>query len=64
MRIKLTHYSLHSRRDYNGYHLRCWALDGSQDGKSEVELDRRENNATPNNQDAIATFSISESIEV
>jgi hypothetical protein len=29
-----------------------------------VELDRRENNTTLNSQDAIATFSISESIEV
>jgi hypothetical protein len=64
MRIKPTHYSLRSRRDYNGYHLRCWTLEGSQDGESWVELDRRENNATLNSQDAIATFSISQSIEV
>jgi hypothetical protein len=34
MHIKPTHYSHYSRRDYNGDHLRCWALEGSQDGKS------------------------------
>jgi hypothetical protein len=64
MRIKPTHYSVRSRRDYNYHHLRCWTLEGSHDGKSWVELDRRENNATLNSQDAIATFSISQSIEV
>jgi hypothetical protein len=64
MHIKPTHYSLRSPRNCNSYHLRCWGLEGSQDGKSWVELDRRENNATLKSQDAIATFSISESIEV
>jgi hypothetical protein len=39
-------------------------LEGSQYGKSWVELDRRDNNATLNNKDVIATFSISESIEI
>jgi hypothetical protein len=39
-------------------------LEGSQDGKSWVELDRRVNNMTLNSQDAIATFSISQIIEV
>jgi hypothetical protein len=58
------HYSLRSRRDSNSYHLRCWTLEGSQDGKSWVELDHRENNATLNSPDAIATFFISQSIEV
>jgi hypothetical protein len=64
MCIRPTHYSLRSHRDHNGYHLRCWPLEGSQDGKSWVELDHRDNNATLNSQDVIATCSISQSIEV
>jgi hypothetical protein len=63
MHIKPTHDSLRSRRDDNTHHVRCWALEGSQDGKSWVALDRRENNAALNNKDVIATFSISESIK-
>jgi hypothetical protein len=64
IRIKPTHYSIRSRRDNNSDHLRCWTLESSQDGESWVELDRRENNTALNSQGVIASFSISQSIEV
>jgi hypothetical protein len=64
MRIKPTHYSIRSRRDYNGNHLRSWTLEGSMDGQSWQELDRRDNNTVLNSQGATATFSISQSSEI
>jgi hypothetical protein len=64
MRIKPTHYSIRSRRDSNSYHLRSWTLEGSMDGQSWQELDRRENNTALNSQGATATFSISQSSEI
>jgi hypothetical protein len=60
-RVNLTHYSIRSRRDYNGYHLRSWALDGSMDGQSWTELDVQMNNTTLNSPGAFASFSISQS---
>jgi E3 ubiquitin-protein ligase HECTD1 len=63
MRIKLTHYSIRTRRDYNGHHLRDWILEGSNDGLSWVELDRRRNDTSLNSQGGIATFSISNGSE-
>jgi hypothetical protein len=63
MKVKLTHYSIQARHNYNGYHLRSWTLEGSNDGLSWVKLDHRENDTTLNSQGAIATFSISEGHE-
>jgi hypothetical protein len=59
MRINLTSYSIRTRRDCNGYHLRSWILEGSIDCKSWIELDRHENDSSLNGQGAIATFKIS-----
>jgi hypothetical protein len=61
--IKPTHYTLRSRRDASGNHLRFWTLKGSRDGSEWIELDRRENNTELNSQGAIATFPISRSDE-
>jgi hypothetical protein len=62
--IKLTHYSLRTRRDYDNRHLRHWVLEGSIGSDSWITLDRRENNTSLNSQGAIATFSISQSSKV
>jgi hypothetical protein len=64
MRIKPSHYSIRSRRDSNDHHMRSWTLEGSMDGQSWEELDRRENNTSLNSQGATATFSISRSSEI
>jgi hypothetical protein len=61
MRVTLTHYSIRSRRDSNGYHLRSWILEGSIDCESWVELDHHANDSSMNSQGAIATFPISSS---
>jgi hypothetical protein len=61
MRVVLTHYSVRSRRDTNGYHLRSWILEGSIDCESWVEMDHHTNDLSLNSQGAIATFSISSS---
>jgi hypothetical protein len=60
MRIKVTHYSIRSRRDANMNHLRFWTLEGSKDGSSWVKVDDRQNDTSLNSQGAISTFSISE----
>jgi hypothetical protein len=44
MRIKLSHYSLSSQSKDNNHFLRSWVLEGSLEGQSWIELDRRENN--------------------
>jgi hypothetical protein len=59
-RVKLTHYSIRTRFDANANHLRFWILEGSNDGSSWVELDRRDNDRSLNTQGATATFSIRE----
>jgi hypothetical protein len=58
MRLTLTHYSIRTRCDCDGYHLRCWSLAGSMDGSSWTELDRREDDRTLNGKGTIGTFSI------
>jgi hypothetical protein len=63
LRINLTDYSIQARRDYNGNHLRSWTLEGSIDGQSWIEFDRRENDTSLNIQGAIGTFSISSSTD-
>jgi hypothetical protein len=59
MQIKVTHYSIRSRRDCEGYHLRFWTLEGSNDGSSWVKLDDRQKDTSLNSAGAIAVFSIS-----
>jgi hypothetical protein len=64
MRIKPTHYSLRSRRDVNGYYMRSWTVEGSIDGQSWIELDRRENTTGLIGLGANVTFSISKLFEI
>jgi hypothetical protein len=63
MRIKVTHYSIRSRRDQNSQHLRFWTLEGSNDGSTWVKLDDRQNDTSLNSEGAISTFSISEGFQ-
>jgi E3 ubiquitin-protein ligase HECTD1 len=63
IQIKVTHYSIRSRRDHNRNHLRFWILEGSTDGLKWVKIDDRQNDTSLNSTGAISTFSISESFE-
>jgi hypothetical protein len=63
IQIKVTHYSIRSRRDSNDHHLRFWTLEGSIDGLKWVKIDDRQNDTSLNSQGAISIFSISESFE-
>jgi hypothetical protein len=63
MQIKVTHYSISSRRDGSSDHLRSWTLEGSKDGLKWVKIDDRQNDTSLNSQGAISTFSISESFQ-
>jgi hypothetical protein len=60
MQISLTHYSIRTDCDYQCYHLRSWILEGSKNGLSWTELDRRENDTTLDSPGVIGTFSIGE----
>jgi hypothetical protein len=42
----------------NSYHLKNWVIEGSIDGTSWSELDRRENNTDLNNSYAVKTFNV------
>jgi hypothetical protein len=42
----------------NNYHLKSWMLEGSADGNSLIELDRRENSSDLNSSFTLKTFSI------
>jgi hypothetical protein len=59
MKIRPTHYSIrmHSSGP-NSFHLKNWVIEGSTDGTSWHELDRRENNTDLNNSYAVKTFNI------
>jgi hypothetical protein len=60
--ITPTHYSLRMNSPGpNHYHLKNWVLEGSPDGNSWIELDRRENNNDLNSSYALKTFSVSRS---
>jgi hypothetical protein len=63
MKIKVTHYSIRTRRDYDANHLRSWILEGSKDGLKWVKIDDRQNDTSLNNKGVISTFSISEGFE-
>jgi hypothetical protein len=56
LRIEPTHYTIRS-----GFysHLMSWAVEGSDDGTSWTEIDRRENNSDLNGERALKTFAIS-----
>jgi hypothetical protein len=60
MRIGVRNYSVRSRCDYNGNHLRFWCLEGSNDGVNWVGIDERVNDGTLNSAGAVATFGIEE----
>jgi hypothetical protein len=57
--MKVTHYSIRARCDYNGYHLRSWTLAGSRDGFNWMLIDDRKNDTSLNNAGVISAFSIS-----
>jgi hypothetical protein len=63
MQIKVTHYSIRTRRDYSNHHLRSWTLEGSKDGLKWVKIDDRQNDTSLNSTGAISAFSISKSFE-
>jgi hypothetical protein len=63
MQIKVTHYSIRTRRDDNSHHLRFWTLEGSKDGSKWVKIDNRQNDTSLNSAGAISVFSISESFQ-
>jgi hypothetical protein len=48
MQIKVTDYSIHSRRGDDGHHLYSWTLEGSQDGLKWVKIDDRRNDTSLN----------------
>jgi hypothetical protein len=62
MKVIPTHYSV---RTYNynpgGHHLKNWVIEGSVDGQSWDELDRRESNSDLNSAYAVKMFSVSDS---
>jgi hypothetical protein len=66
MTIKPTHYSIRSYFTGNpgSHNPKNWVIEGSQDGNSWIELDRRDNNNELNGGDPTRTFSISRSEEV
>jgi hypothetical protein len=59
MKVRPTHYSV---RMYptgrNSYHLKNWVIEGSTDGASWSEIDRREKNTDLNSSLAIKTFEV------
>jgi hypothetical protein len=63
MRIKLTHYSIRSCCTSNAWHLRFWALEGSNDGVKWIGIDNRKNDTSLNRAGAISTFLILEEFQ-
>jgi hypothetical protein len=61
MRIRPTHYSIRSRHDAGpgSAHPKAWVIEGSGDGESWMELDRREENNELSGRNLIKTFAIS-----
>jgi hypothetical protein len=66
MRIEPTHYTIRSyyAGGQGSYNLKNWVIEGSDDGDSWVELDRRGENDQLNARNATVTFTISRSQEV
>jgi hypothetical protein len=62
LRIEPTHYTIRtSKYGPNTFHLKSWAVEGSDDGASWTEIDRRENNSDLNDRSAVKTFAVSRS---
>jgi hypothetical protein len=55
IRIEPTHFMI--RAGYENY-LKSWAVEGSDDGASWTEIDRRENNSDINDWSAVKTFAV------
>jgi hypothetical protein len=55
LRIEPTHYTIWS------FDLQSWTVEGSDDGASWTEIDRRENNSDLNGERAVKTFAVSQS---
>jgi hypothetical protein len=58
LRIGPTHYTL---RAGHGFHLKSWAVEGSNDGASWTEIDRHENNSDLNAYGTVKTFAVARS---
>jgi hypothetical protein len=57
--INPTHYSILTRTDWDGCHLRSWVIEGSNDsGQNWTELDRQSQNCELNGVGVVRTFSI------
>jgi hypothetical protein len=62
LRIEPTHYTIRTfEYDSNHWHLKSWVVEGSGDGASWTEIDRRENNGDLNDAWAVKTFAVSRS---
>jgi hypothetical protein len=59
LRIEPTHYTIWAY--VSGHYLKNWAVDGSADGASWTEIDRRENNSDLNDEYAVETFAVARS---
>jgi hypothetical protein len=59
VRIEPTHYTIRAGYDEQ---LKSWAVEGSDDGDSWTEIDRRENNSDLNSEFALKTFAILQSV--
>jgi hypothetical protein len=59
LRVRPTHCSIRTYNSSpNAAHLKSWVLDGSDDGTTWMEVDRRENNSDLNNKFAVKTFTV------
>jgi hypothetical protein len=59
-----SHYAIRTNsNDIESEHLRNWAVEGSRDGETWVEIDRREDNGELNGYKFTATFSVSKICE-
>jgi hypothetical protein len=61
LRIDPTRYTVRAfYRTPNYAHVKSWAVEGSDDGASWREIDRRENNSDLNDEDAVKTFAVAQ----
>jgi hypothetical protein len=60
-RVRLTEYSI---RTYHGnYHLKSWVIEGSDDGQTWTQIDRRSNTNDLNGWDKFRTYGVSTVVE-
>jgi hypothetical protein len=64
--VNLTHYSIRSSYDGRVSHenLKSWAIEGSLDGNTWIELDRKEPNDQLNDENLVRTFALAHHKEV